>query len=203
MKKDGITYTVLFSFIVAFVFVFFLSIAYGATKGKVAENKRLIEAKAYLSAAGIPVKNPKETEKIFKERFPHFNPSAPYNETVVRGKEVIVSPFQGNGLWGTIRGVIGVSKDVRRMIGLSIISHNETPGLGGRIDEKWFQDQFRGENITNGIVVRRGGGTGDKNPDNGEVDGITGASRTSSALEVIINNKIKELRKELGGETNG
>ncbi len=199
MKRDGVVYTVLFSFIVAFVFVFFLSLAYGATKGKVEENKRIIEAKAYLSAAGISVADPKKIEEVFKKYFPRFNSRAPYNETVVKGKTVIVSPFHGNGLWGVIRGVIGVTKDVKRMVGLSIISHNETPGLGGRIDEKWFQDQFRGENISKGIEVLHGGGTGDSDPDNGEVDGITGASRTSSAMEVIINNKINILRKELGG----
>ncbi len=199
MKKDGVVYTVLFSFIVAFVFVFFLSLAYGATKGKVAENKRLIMANAYLSAADIPVPDPSKAEEIFKKAFPNFNASAPYNETMVDGREIIVSPFQGNGLWGTITGVIGVTKDVNTMIGLSIVSQNETPGLGGRIDEKWFQDQFRGENIKNGIEISHGGGTGDTNPDNGEVDGITGASRTSSAMEVMLNNKIKLLRKELGG----
>lgn len=200
MKRDGVFYTIVFSFIVAFVFVFFLSLAHGATKGKVAENARLIEEKAYLVASGVSVPDPAKIEDLFKKNFPHFKASAPFNETGINGKDIIVSPFQGNGLWGTITGVIGVSKDVTRMIGLSIISHNETPGLGGRIDEAWFQDQFRGENIRNGIKVLHGGGSGDPDPDNGEVDGITGASRTSSAMEVIINNKITTLRKELGGE---
>lgn len=199
MKKDGLFYTVLFSFLVTFVFVFILSLAYGATKDRVAENNRLIEARAYLSAAGISVSNPAETEDVFKKKFPDFNPDAPYNETIVNGKSIIVSPFKGNGLWGTITGVIGVTKDVTRMVGLAIISHNETPGLGGRIDEPWFKDQFRGENIKNGIEVRHGGGAGDNDPDNGEVDGITGASRTSSAIEVIVNNKIEVLKEELGG----
>ncbi len=199
MKKDGIFYTVVFSFITAFIFVFFLSLAYGATKGKVAENARIIEAKAYLSAAGIKVDDPGKIESVFKKSFPGFKENAPYNVTTVNGREIIVSPFQGNGLWGTISGVVGVSGDMERMIGIAIISHNETPGLGGRIEEEWFLDQFRGEDIRNGVVIKHGGGSGDDNPDNGEVDGITGASRTSSAMEVIVNSKIKELEKMLGG----
>ena len=200
MKKDGVFYTVVFSFIVAFVFVFFLALAYGATKERVAENSRLIVARAYLKAAGITSDDdPEIIEDVFKESFPDFDSDAPFNETVVRGQRIIVSPFQGKGLWGTIAGVIGVTDTLKRIVGLSIISHNETPGLGGRIDETWFQNQFRGEDITKGIKVRRGSGSGDPDPDNGIVDGITGASRTSSAIEVIVNNKLDELKQELGG----
>ncbi len=199
MKKDGLFYTVVFSFIIAFVFVFLLSLAYGATKGKVAENARVTEAKAYLSAAGVEVDDPGKIESTFKRVFPSFSKEEPYTETTIDGKKIIVSPFSGSGLWGTISGVIGVTGDLERMVGIAIISHNETPGLGGRIEEKWFLDQFRGESIKNGIEVSHGGGTGDSDPDNGEVDGITGASRTSSAMEVIVNSKIDELKKMIGG----
>ncbi len=202
MKRDGLVYTVIFSFITAFAFVFILSLAYGATKGKVEENARITGEKAYLAAAGFEVSasmTPSEIDSMFREKFPGFKEDAPYSETAKDGKQIIVSPFSGNGLWGTISGVIGVSRDVKRMVGISIISHNETPGLGGRIEEKWFLDQFKGEDISGGIKIRRGGGEGDKDLDNGAVDGITGASRTSSALEVIINKKIDMLRKELGG----
>ncbi|MCK5735709.1 MAG: FMN-binding protein, partial [Spirochaetaceae bacterium] len=68
----------------------------------------------------------------------------------------------------------------------------------GRIEEDWFKDQFRGEVIPeNGITVRKGEGGSDKDPDNGVVDGVTGASLTSTAMEVIVNNQIAELRKEV------
>ncbi len=199
MKKDGIIYTVVFSFIIAFLFVFLLSLAYGATKEKVAENARITEAKAYLSAAGIEIDDPGKIESAFKKAFPSFNEKAPYNTTTIDSKKIIVSPFSGNGLWGTITGVIAVTADLKRMVGLAIISHNETPGLGGRIEEKWFLDQFRGESISAKIEVSRGGGSGDTDPDNSKVDSITGASRTSSAIEVIVNGKIDELKKMIGG----
>ncbi len=200
MKKDGIIYTVTVSVISAFLFVFLLSLAYGATKGKVEENKRLIVARAYLVAAGIPIEENMDIEAVFKEYFPEFNPDSPYQTTIVNGQSVVVSPFQGNGLWGTITGVMGMSSSLDRIVGFEIVSHVETPGLGGRIDEAWFKEQFKGEYAAGGIVVKPGGSGGDTDPDNGQVDGITGASRTSDSIQVIVNDQIKRIKSELGGD---
>ena len=199
MKKDSLLYTVIISVVFAFLFVFLLSLAYGATKGKVEENQKLIEARAYLVAAGIEVDDDMDIEASFNSSFPNFNTESSYQTTIVNGKSVVVSPFQGNGLWGTITGVIGMTADLKHIVGLEIVSHVETPGLGGRIDESWFKDQFKGEYAEKGIIVKHGAGGGDTDHDNGQVDGITGASRTSDAIQVIVNNQIDLLKKELGG----
>ena len=199
MKKDGLVYTVIVSVISAFLFVFLLSLAYGATKGKVEENQKLTEARAYLIAAGIEVDEDMDIEATFNSNFPNFNSDAAYQTTMVNEQPVVVSPFQGNGLWGTITGVIGMTADLQRIVGFEIVSHVETPGLGGRIDESWFKTQFNGEYAANGIVVKHGGSGGDTDPDNGEVDGITGASRTSDSIQVIVNQQIDKIRLELGG----
>lgn len=200
MKKDGLIYTVIVSVVSAFVFVFLLSLAYGATKGKVAENQKLTEARAYLVAVGITVDEEMDIETSFNSTFPNFDSSAVYQKTAVNGKAVIVSPFQGNGLWGTITGVIGMTSDLQRIVGFEIVSHVETPGLGGRIDEAWFKEQFNGEYAAKGIVVKHGGRGGDTDPDNGQVDGITGASRTSDSIQVIVNQQIDRIKSELGGK---
>ncbi len=200
MKKDSITYTVIVAAVSAFAFVFFLSLANGATKEKVAENNRILEAKAYLAAAGIPAGDDADAEALFKKAFPAFDPAKPYQETSIDGEKIVVSPFQGSGLWGTIAGVLGMTSDFSHIVGLEILSHSETPGLGGRIDEDWFKDQFKGENAERGIVIRKGTGKADTDKDNGEVDGITGASRTSDSLQVIINRKIDELKAAKGGD---
>jgi Na+-transporting NADH:ubiquinone oxidoreductase subunit C len=199
MKKDGLIYTVIISIISAFLFVFLLSLAYGATKGKVEENQKLTEARAYLVASGIEVDEDMDIETSFNTYFPDFNTSSAYQTTNVNGKAVVVSPFQGNGLWGTITGVIGMTYDLQRIVGFEIVSHVETPGLGGRIDELWFKTQFNGEYAANGIIVKHGGSGGDTDPDNGEVDGITGASRTSDSIQVIVNQQIDRIKEELGG----
>jgi len=199
MKKDGLVYTVIVSVISAFLFVFLLSLAYGATKGKVEENQRMTEARAYLVAAGIEVDEDMDIEALFNSNFPGFDADSTYQTTTVNGKAVVVSPFQGNGLWGTITGVIGMTSDLQRIVGFEIVSHVETPGLGGRIDEPWFKEQFKGEYAVNGIVVKHGGSGGDTDPDNGQVDGITGASRTSDSIQVIVNAQIDKIKMELGG----
>ena len=199
MKKDGLVYTVIVSVISAFLFVFLLSLAYGATKGKVEENQRMTEARAYLVAAGIEVDEDMDIEALFNTNFPGFDADSTYQTTTVNGKAVVVSPFQGNGLWGTITGVIGMTSDLQRIVGFEIVSHVETPGLGGRIDEVWFKEQFKGEYAANGIVVKHGGSGGDTDPDNGQVDGITGASRTSDSIQVIVNQQIDKIKMELGG----
>ncbi len=199
MKKSGLVYTVIVSVVFSFLFVFLLSLAYGATKGKVEENQRLTEARAYLVAAGITVDDDMDIEASFNSTFPDFDSNSPYQTTTVNGRSVIVSPFQGNGLWGTITGVIGMTSNLQRIVGFEIVSHVETPGLGGRIDEAWFKNQFKGEYAANGIVVKHGGGGGDKDPDNGMVDGITGASRTSDSVQTIVNQQIDKLKSELGG----
>ncbi|MDT8298577.1 MAG: FMN-binding protein, partial [Spirochaetaceae bacterium] len=119
------------------------------------------------------------------------------NRAVVGGRDVMVKQFQGNGLWGTITGVLAVDSSLSQIIGLDVISHSETPGLGGRIEEDWFKDQFREEQIgPDGITVRKGEGGVDDDKENSTVDGITGASLTSAAMEVIINNEIEYLRQE-------
>ncbi len=199
MKKDGLIYTVIVSIVSAFLFVFLLSLAYGATKGKVEENQKLAEARAYLVAAGIEVDEEMDIEAAFDTYFPNFNTDSAYQTTTVNGKSVVVSPFLGNGLWGTITGVLGMSSDLQRIVGFEIVSHVETPGLGGRIEESWFKTQFKGEYVGEGIVVKHGGSGGDTDPDNGEVDGITGASRTSDSIQIIINRQIDKIKIELGG----
>lgn len=199
MKKDGLIYTVIVSIVSAFLFVFLLSLAYGATKGRVEENQKRIEARAYLVAAGIKVVEDTDIEASFNTFFPNFNSNSAYQTTTVNGKSVVVSPFLGNGLWGTITGVLGMSSDLQRLVGFEIVSHVETPGLGGRIDESWFKTQFIGEYAVKGIIVRHGGSGGDTDPDNGQVDGITGASRTSDSIQVIVNQQIEKIKMELGG----
>ena len=46
----------------------------------------------------------------------------------------------------------------------------------------------------------QGNGDGNYNSNDGIVDGIVGATRTSHSMEVMINKKIKSLREEAGNE---
>jgi Na+-transporting NADH:ubiquinone oxidoreductase subunit C len=107
--------------------------------------------------------------------------------------------FQDMALWGDVRGIIAVDKDVTTITGFDIISHNETPGLGGRIDEAAYKDQLIGEVVGPGGMIRETRtGSYDYDHTNGTIDSITGATRTSDSMVKIINNELSRLRDLLG-----
>lgn len=100
-------------------------------------------------------------------------------------------PFQGSGLWGTVWGYVAISSDFSKILGVDFIKHSETPGLGGRISEDWFRDQFRGvslEKAKEPIVYRP--------LEEGNADVISGATLTSVAVRNMLNEKIMEILKE-------
>lgn len=200
MEKNSMTYTAVFSFVITFILVFLLALTHIVTKNRVSEYKRDYEISSILKAVGVNSKG-QEVQEQFKSI---FNLELPTDETMtakIDGKDIVVSRFSGKALWGTVRGVIAMEKNLKIIKGIDIISHNETPGLGGRIEEEWFLKQFQGEAIgENNIKVVQGSGDGNYNPDDGIVDGIVGATRTSHSIEVMINKKIKSLREEAGNE---
>ena len=199
MNKNNLTYTVLFTFLIAFFFVFFLSLAAGATSGKVEENQKRAVQKAVLSALDLLPDDDTSVHDVYSRYFDSIPSTGDLMEINLQGQIVLVNYFSGSGLWGTITGILAVDTDLSRIVGLEIISHNETPGLGGRIDEMWFKEQFRNEKISpTGITVRKGSGSQDYDPENAVVDGITGASQTSRSIQTIINTQLIQLKQ--GGE---
>ena len=196
MNKNNLIYTVVFSFITAFFFVFLLSLADGMTKEKTEENAKKTFYKAVLKSAGIDFKSDEDSVPVFEKYFSTYTEGDSVLKTKVDGKNLVIKVFRGSGLWGTITGVIAFSEDLERIAGFEVISHNETPGLGGRIDEDWFKDQFDWEKISaSGITVRKGSGSFDSDTENSEVEGITGASLTSKSIETIVNENINLMRK--------
>lgn len=100
--------------------------------------------------------------------------------------------LDGKGLWGPIRGFITLEEDLITIRGLRIIYNEETPGLGGIIAEAWYLDKFKGKKMDSGIVIKKDADASSLN----EVDAITGATRTSKAFEVLLNENYS-LRKEV------
>ncbi|MBF9015627.1 MULTISPECIES: FMN-binding protein [unclassified Oceanispirochaeta] len=197
MNKNGIIYTIIFTFIIAFFFVFFLALANDATVELVEQNKIVSVQSSVLKSIGKMPADEMKISEVYTEEFDSVPQPGEMIETEVAGQSVLIRYFSGSGLWGTITGIIAVDDKVERIIGLDIISHNETPGLGGRIDEEWFKKQFSGEKIsTEGITVAKGAGSSDEDSENSRVDGITGASLTSKSMETIVNNEIEYLKTE-------
>ena len=198
MNKESILYVVLFTAFTAFVFVFLISWADFSTAELVAKNQELVTAQAFLNAVGRPEEDRDAALKAYEEFFGSATGDSAVR-AVLEGEEILITRFSGMGLWGTVTGVLATDASVQRIVGIDIISHSETPGLGGRIEQDWFKNQFRGERILpEGIVVRKGQGGADEDRENGYVDGITGATGTSTSMAVMLNAKIADLRREAG-----
>ncbi len=106
-------------------------------------------------------------------------------------------PFTGAGLWGSIRGYLGVSAQFDQMTGLVFTEHSETPGLGGRIDELAYREQFIDLPIDSGTQLAYGADSAE------QIDAITGATSTSNAVIAILNAVLSEKLPEVEVAING
>jgi Na+-transporting NADH:ubiquinone oxidoreductase subunit C len=101
-------------------------------------------------------------------------------------------PVGGPGFWGPIQGMVGIAPDASRVLGIAFIRHSETPGLGGRITESWFTDQFEDlplypiEGDQNIFYLKPEGTAQAAN----DLDAITGATNTSAAVETFLNQEL-------------
>jgi Na+-transporting NADH:ubiquinone oxidoreductase subunit C len=181
---------------VAFAFVAILALTNEGTRRRTAANRQIAEKTAFLDALAIRQTEGQDPLELYASTVEENLVSGlMLYTTEIDGEKREAVRFSGPGLWGTITGVLAVSSDLSRVLGLEIIDHNETPGLGGRIAENWFKDQFSGEKIVDGRIRIKG--SGDSDPENGVVDAVTGATRTSQAMEVIINESIQSLQEVL------
>lgn len=201
MNKQGLTYTVIFSFLVSFVFVLVLAFANTGTAPVVALNQQIARQRAILNAMGVSFSTDQEVLDRFAAVEEIERNGMVLFRTEVDGDVVFAKEFVGSGLWGQINGILAVTEDMTRTAGIEIISHNETPGLGGRIDEAWFKQQFRGERIVDNSIRVGDAGEGDEDHSNGVIDAITGASRTSDSMQTILATELSTLSDTLGGNS--
>lgn len=89
--------------------------------------------------------------------------------------------LSGSGFQSTIIVVVALKGDT--ITGFKVVSQNETPGLGARIMEDAFQNQFIGKKVGGGITLVKNGKAGQN-----QFDAVTGATESSKALAKILNN---------------
>jgi Na+-translocating ferredoxin:NAD+ oxidoreductase subunit G len=95
-----------------------------------------------------------------------------------------------NGFQSFIRVMIGLSQDLNSVTAIEILDHNETPGLGTKIREVEFMDQFDGLATTPNIAWVKGVPAEAPN----EVMTITGATISSRTVVEIVDDAVAELR---------
>ncbi len=194
-KLKNYAYTVAFILVVSIIFTAILAAANAAALPMIEENALLAERRAILDVFALDTSG--SAPAVFS-RFDQSIRTAKAGDLTIYAQvdasgqvQGYAVPFAGPGLWGTIEGYLGISPDRTKILGLVFTQQNETPGLGGRIEEPLFRDQFRGLAIQPGTGLAFG-------EHNGQViDAITGATATSNSVLKILNQLIDQTVSQL------
>ncbi|MHB0946499.1 MAG: FMN-binding protein [Sedimentisphaerales bacterium] len=175
----------------------------GFTAQRVKANEKLTFEKAVLSVLpGVYDQSKKipglELHKIFTENVSLPDDSS-FGAYLFKQNGQIIAyalPFEGQGFWAPIKGIIGILPDKKTITGIAFYEQNETPGLGAEIAKPQFRNQFKGKVIKDGekpFTIARP----DVALDESSVHAITGATQTSTRLEAIINNDLKNWQEKM------
>lgn len=197
--------TVAFTLVVTAFFTFMVSGVNALLKERIDNNKIVARQKVILSLLGLnPADKPIAEEtvpavfaaEISKVSFTDGTGPECYRLNKNQNRVFVVA-FTGQGFWDNISGFVALDMDTSTISGLEFTQHGETPGLGGRISEPEFKARFKGKPFSalrsDGLRLRIVAEGSAVKPD--EVDGITGATGTSNALEKIINNVLASFIK--------
>lgn len=201
MNKNSLPYAMVFGFITAFLFVVPLSIAHNVTKPIVEYNRELARKRGVLASFDLIRPDRSVADQEVLELYQRVEEKVVDGKTVYiyrHGEETYVaSQFTVPGLWGPITAVVSFTGDLSRLKSFAVISHSETPGLGARITEPWFVDQARGEALVNGEILVTVLPKDRNNKDDGQIDAITGATRTSDAMAQLFRLAHSEMQSIL------
>lgn len=96
-----------------------------------------------------------------------------------------IVPSENKGYGGEIKLLVAVTPE-GKVINYTILSHNETPGLGDNTAKDKFKKQFVGKEVKNLVVV--------KDPaDQDNIQAITGATISSKAVTTAVKKAAVEV----------
>lgn len=121
------------------------------------------------------------------------SPIADRRKFVADGREVTVFPCivggvlkgvaiedRGRGYGGEIGVMVGFNVDNDSLAGIGVTTLKETPGLGMRVTEAGFSDQFAGARTPVALTAQGGG-----------IDAVSGATISSTGVTVAVNGAAK------------
>lgn len=124
----------------------------------------------------------------------------------LNGATKYILPLSGKGLWGGIGGYLALDADKNTIYGVNFNHESETPGLGAKIVEMPFREQFEGKHIRNaaGEVVSVAVLKAGKHAEGQEqVDAISGATITSSGVSTMLEVNLGEYAEFLNELNEG
>ncbi len=179
MLKNLITFSICLGLICA-VSAGSLSFVYKYTIPKIIENER-IEKERLIKEKGaketFPDADKFEDRKIDDKEF---------QVAYKNGKAIgLVVKTNGSGFGGKIEIVYGINYE-GVITGFTVLSHNETPTIGGKAIREDLPKQIKNIKIENFYLKS-------DNPEKGKIDGVTGATITTSGILNGIRDSINEI----------
>jgi len=100
--------------------------------------------------------------------------------------KLVVLPVRGTGYQSTLKGYLALKADLNTVAALIFYEHEETPGIGSRIEDSAWQGLWPGKQVADAegvirIELVKGAGAGVH-----QVDGISGATRTSTGITKLM-----------------
>jgi len=146
-------YPVLYMFLATLVFTLVLVGISRATQARVEANTQIMFERAVLMAVLPDEVNTATPSSRVHEMFtemisPPDERSAGAYQLMESGEMAAYAlPFEGQGFWDVIRGVIGIGTDRETLVCIAFYEQKETPGLGAEIIKPYFYERFMGRKI--------------------------------------------------------
>lgn len=223
MNRQGNTYTVIYSVILVLVVGVVLSLVYQALRPTQEENiandtkKQILAAARIVPSEGQTVaeaysshilksyivnsegnmidagKDAFDVNVAAQVKLPDDERELPVYECQTPDGLKYIVPVYGAGLWGPIWGYLAFNDDGDTIYGAYFAHQGETPGLGARIEEPFFYEQFYGKKIFNSqgdyspiLVVKKG-----QAPAGAEyVNAVSGGTITSQGVQKMLANSL-------------
>jgi electron transport complex protein RnfG len=196
-----------------------IGVANGKTAEKIAEQQRQARLSAIEAVfpKGSEINEMKDSGGVLPEK---------YWTAFSEDGTLFAYAFEmsGRGYAGDVKFMVGVALD-GKILGITVLDHNETPGLGSRVGEipsskyiwypvggageskAWFTEQFEGLSSLKPISIDKQAGEWHKLDENARaalkskhaVTAITGSTITTAAFTRAIEQKVSIYLKELGG----
>jgi Na+-transporting NADH:ubiquinone oxidoreductase subunit C len=194
-------FSVVYMFLLTFFFTAVVSGIHEINRERIAINEEIKLQKVILKVLGIQMQ-PEIPDVQIRQTFGERVKAAEGRGRILyRGfaedRKTMIGfafPLFGPGFWGPVYGMMAVDPELKKVIGIAFYQHSETPGLGGRITEAWFENQFKGKLLNPPGEKKRYFSLvppGTSKAEN-EVDAITGATGTSRAVERLIDKNLKD-----------
>jgi len=156
----------------------------------VPENEENQVASAYADERKA-ARNPQLTEEI-KDDIAGIKRKADYRKIYLTKKDGqidrLILPVYGKGLWSTLYGFLALGPDLNTIESFGFYEHEETPGLGGEVDNPRWKKSWNGKEAFDKDwkpavkVVKGRAGKGKIH----EVDGLSGATLTARGVDNLV-----------------